>query len=229
MNRDCFYLASSYLSVREAVKINIESTLRNFPKKIIIKSYEDAAKFFRWCQMFDTSNLKEVTYSIYYDMRMDIFRGTLIGWVPPSVKVLKLDTYHCQCIVPNTIKELCIGRCDTGIVLPDTIKKLTLNQKFNGIIQRWPQNMETLIIHGYNCIDGPWPIYNLPEGLREMYVSWGVPIEVKHWPSTLSKLTIETCDDDAMSFWYNIEHAPIPDTVDYHHKHFPSSYLFDDV
>jgi hypothetical protein len=231
MNSDCFYLASSYLHASEAAKINIESVLRNFPTKIIIKSYEDAKKFFRWCQMFDTSNLKEVTYCIY-DMRMGIPRstppGTLIGWVPPSVKVLRLDTYHCQCIVPNTIDALYVGRCDTGLVLPDTIKKLTLEQKFNGIIQKWPQNMESLTIHGYDCNEGPCPIYNLPEGLREMYVSWGVPIEVKNWPSTLSKLTIETSDDDAMAAWYNIEHAPIPENVDYHHKHFTSIYSFDD-
>ncbi len=228
MNTDCFYLATSYLSTNVAVKIDNASLSRNFPTKIIIKSYKDAAKFFRWCQMFDTSNLKEVTYCIYDIQLGELQPQALIGWVPPSVKVLRLDTYHCQCIVPDTIDELYIDRCDTGFVLPDNIKKLTLEKKFNGIIEKWPKNMESLVIHNCYSDNGPWEIYNLPEGLREMYISWGVPIEVKEWPSTLNNLTIETSDDDVMASWYNIEHAPIPDSVHYIHKHFPSIYQFDD-
>lgn len=180
--------------------------------------------------MFDTSNLQEVSYCIY-DMNYGIPRGTLIGWVPPSVKVLRLDTYHCRCIVPETIEELYIDRCDTDIVLdaannfkplPNSIKRMTLEHKFDGIIREWPKHLEKLTIHGWDCENEVYPITNLPEGLQEMHISWGVPIEVKRWPSTLTKLTIETSDDDMVTSWFNIEHAPIPVGIEYTHVHFPS-------
>jgi hypothetical protein len=220
MNTDCFAMVTKFLPFAEATKINVESAVQNFPKKVVLRSFVEVEKFIQWCQTFNPINLEEVTYCIY-DMRYDAPRGQLVGWVPPGVKVLRVDVYNYDVLyaeIPESVEELHLERISKGrIVFPPWIKRVTLGKKFNGIILEWPESMEELNIQGWDSCDynGPHCIDNLPEGLRTMHLSWGVPVEVRKWPTTLEKLTIEESDEDCLVQWIGIQHEEVPKSVDF--------------
>ena len=216
MNNDCLSTITQFLPSAEARKINKVSADKNFPKKVVLKSFRDVEEFIRWCQHFDSSNLEEVAYQIY-DMAWGIPRGQLVGWVPHGVKVLRIDIYKESVFatIPETVEELHLGRVHGAqLALPDHIKRVTLEEKFNGTVVQWPAHLEELVINGWK-LDGDeaFAIDNLPEGLRTMYLSWGVPVEVRRWPASLEELTLVESDDDMLTHWLRVQHAEVPEGV----------------
>ncbi len=208
MNNDCFSLITQFMPRSEAVKLTTESAAKNFPRKVVLESFDDALQFYHWCQVFDTSNLKEVTYRIYE-------RGTgVIGWTPPSVKKLTIDVYnHCDYSIMNTVEELSLSRGD-GVVfnLPDSIKCLRLERMFEGRIGWWPANLEKLTIMSWAIPEEP-DVLELPDGVREIYIDYGVPVEVHVWPAMLETLTLVECEDDHIATWFDMQHGDIPEGV----------------
>jgi hypothetical protein len=226
MNNDCFSIVTQFLPASEAVKLNTETAVKNFPKKVVLKTFREVDEFIRWCDHFDTSNLEEVTYQIY-DMRYDAPRDRLIGWVPHGVKVLRVDVYNeaVYAEMPETVEELHLGRVSgMRLVIPDHVKRVTLEEKFNGEVAQWPAQMDELVVRGWGFDDGneAYAVDNLPEGLRRMHLSWGVPIEVRQWPTTLEELTIVESDDDMLTQWLGIQHTEVPNGVEFTHTRLPS-------
>jgi hypothetical protein len=218
MNNDCLSAVTQYLQTAEAVKISRDSVAKNFPKKVVLKSFRDVDQFLEWGQCFDMSNLEEVTYQIY-DMSYDAPRDQLVGWVPHGVKVLRVDIYNeaIYAELPETVEELHLGRvggCE--LRLPDHIKRVTLEAKFDGTVVQWPAQLEDLVIKGWKCDgseDRAYAIDNLPEGLKTMYLDWGVPVEVKRWPTTLALLTLVESEEDRLGQWLDVNHADVPEEI----------------
>lgn len=222
MNSDCLSAVTQFLSTAEAVKINRDSAVKNFPKKIVLRSFREVDEFLRWCQSFDTSNLEEVAYQIY-DMRLGAPRDRLIGWVPPGVKVLRVDVYNeaIYAEMPETVEELHLGRIDgCALRLPDHIKRVTLESKFDGTVVQWPAQLEDLVIKGWKSDgdeDGAYAIDNLPEGLKTIHLDWGIAVEVKCWPASLAEITLVESEEDRLSWWLDVRHAEVPEGVVFNH------------
>lgn len=226
MNTDCFSNIARFLGSSQAIKFNTEILAKSFPNKITLKTFDDIHQFTRWCQNFNTSNLEEVEYSIF-NMALGAPRDMVFGWVPPSVRVLKLSIYNDGVYnIPDTVEELCLDHCSRAVfMLPHSIRKLTLGPRFKGQIVGWPRNLKELVIQGWmSDVQDQIPLDNLPDSIHTMFLTWGTAVEVQRWPLSLEKLTIETCDDDAMANWLCIEHAPIPDGVDFTHNHIEALY-----
>jgi hypothetical protein len=218
MNNDCFSLISQFMPRADAVKLTTETVAKNFPKKVVIKSFDEALQFYTWCQTFDTSNLEEVTYRIY-DMRWGaVPEGAFVGWTPPSVKKLTIDVYNqCDYRILDTVEELSLNRgTELDFNLPDSIKRLRLEKRFEGRITWWPDALEELTIMSWQMPQGGSgaDVLELPDGIRKIYIDYGVPVEVQVWPAALEKLTLVECDGDHVAKWLNIQHGDIPDEVE---------------
>jgi hypothetical protein len=217
MNTDCFAHISQFMPRKEAVKLTTETAAMNFPKKVVLKSFDEARQFYNWCQTFDTSNLEEVSYVIC-DMRWEVVQeGAFVGWTPPSVKKLTIDVYnHCDYYILDGIEDLTINRAsEMEFHLPDSIKRLRLEKRFEGRIAWWPDSLEHLHINSWAMPyggDGP-DVLELPDGVREIYIDYGVPVEVHVWPAALERLTLIECDDDAVANWLCMTHGDIPEGV----------------
>jgi hypothetical protein len=216
MNNDCLSHITQFMPRVEAVKLTTDSAVKNFPKKVVLKSFDEALQFFNWCQMFDTSNLEEVTYQIY-DMRWDaVPEGAFVGWTPPSVKKLTIDVYnHCDYRIMDTVEELSLNRgADLVFNLPDSIKRLRLESRFEGRIGWWPEALEELRIESWAMPEESFPdVLELPDGIRTIYIDYGVPVEVHAWPAALQKLTLVESDNDYVANWLNMQHADVPEGV----------------
>ncbi len=220
MNSDCISTIARFLEPKQARKLNIRSATENFPKKISLRSFDDIRRFYDWCRKFDTSNLEDVTFSIF-DMDWGAPRDGVFGWVPPSVKVLRLSIYNIGFyqLPYYTVEELHLDHCDTNFQLPNSIRRLTLGASFKGRIVTWPQQLEELTINGWLAEYGNDTIRlgQLPDSIHTMFLTWGTAVQVDRWPLGLRKLTLETSDDDMMADWLGIEHAPVPEGVVYNH------------
>jgi hypothetical protein len=216
MNTDCLSHITQFMPRVEAVKLTTDSAVRNFPKKVVLKSFDEALQFFNWCQMFDTSNLEEVTYQIY-DMNWTP-EDAFVGWTPPSVKKLTIDVYnHCDYRIMDTIEELSLNRGAYVVFnLPDSIKRLRLENRFEGLIGWWPEALEELHIESWAMPDVSFPyVLELPIGIRTIYIDYGVPVEVHVWPTALQKLTLVESEDDYVANWLNMTHGDIPEGVEF--------------
>lgn len=219
MNIDCLSNIAQFLAPSEAVRIDMGMAVKNFPKKIKLRDYTEVEEFVKWCHHFDTSNLQEVEYSIF-DM-VSFRRNMVFGWVPPSVKKLTLRVYNEGVFqIPDTVEELCLDHCCADLHLPDSIKKLVLERRFKGRITTWPAHLEEFVIRGWEMdmdITVPIRLGNLPDSIHTMFLTWGTCVEVSQWPRGLKEFTLETCDDDLVASWFDIEHATLPDEVRFHH------------
>jgi hypothetical protein len=223
MNNDCFSLIAQFMPRKESVKLTPETAVNNFPKKVVIKSFDEALQFYTWCHTFDTSNLEEVTYCIC-DMRWGaVPEGAFVGWTPPSVKKLSINVYnHCDYRIMDTVEDLTLNQASNlDFNLHDSIKKLHLEKRFDGRITWWPDALEELRIDSWMMPEnGAGPdVLELPDGIREIYINYGVPIEVHVWPAELKKLTLVKSYDDAVENWLNMQHGPIPEDVEVHTVH----------
>lgn len=220
MNEDCISTIAKFMQPSLARKLNVRSAVVSFPKKISLHSFEEIHQFYDWCRKFDTSNLEEVKFAIF-DMNWGAPRDMVFGWVPPSVKVLRLSIYNAGVyqLPYYTVEELHLDHCDTDFHLPDSIRRLTLGKNFKGRIAVWPQQLEELTINGWMSEYGNDTIRldALPDSIHTMFLTWGTAVEVPRWPEGLMKLTLETCEDDMMADWLGIEHAPVPEGVEFTH------------
>ncbi len=165
--------------------------------------------------MFDTSNLEEVTYKIC-DMRLvAVPENAFVGWTPASVKKLTIDVYdHCDYRIADTIEDLTLNRAsELEFQLPSSIKRLRLESRFEGRIAWWPEALEELHIESWMMPQGIPDVLELPDGVREIYINYGVPVEVHVWPAALERLTLVESDDDAVASWLNMTHGDIPEEV----------------
>jgi hypothetical protein len=220
MNADCISNITQFLGSKQARKINVRSAVESFPKKVSLRSFNDIRQFYTWCRSFDTSNLEEVEFSIF-DMDWAATRFGVFGWVPPSVKVLRLSIYNTGFyqLPYYTVEELYLDHCDTDFQLPNSIRRLTLGKNFKGRIVAWPQQLEELTINGWISEYGNDIIRldQLPDSIHTMFLTWGTAVQVDRWPLGLKMLTHETCDDDMMADWLGIVHATLPEGVVYNH------------
>ena len=220
MNNDCFTSIFQFLpraDLINLIKLNTEFATKYFPKKIIIRTFDEALQFYNWCQAFDTSNLQEVTYKIC-DLRWDarVPEGVFIGWTPSTVKKLTVNVYNnFDFVIMDTIEDLTLDRAsDVEFYIPDSVKRLCLEKRFNGRICSWSNSLEYLHIEAWPMPIEELDILDLPDGVREIYISYGVPVEVHVWPSELKKLTLIECDNDPVSSWFCIKHGEIPEGVE---------------
>lgn len=230
MNADCISNIIGFLKPVEAMKISVDSVARYFPKKVSLKSYNEVIQFEQWCLSFDTSNLEEVDCIIDH-VCWDFPADMKIGWVPPSVKKLKLSIFNpCELHIPDTVEELYLNGCESiyGITLPLSLKKLILGDRFEGHNLVIPAaGLEELIIIGWTDqeVESPIILDNLPDSIHTIFLSWGIAAQIDRWPSGLKNLTIESYEDDMYGNWLAVEHAPVPEGVNFHHIVIPS--LFD--
>jgi len=218
MNTDCFSLISQFMPRAEAVKLTTETAAKNFPKKVVLKSFDEALQFYNWCQSFDTSNLEEVTYRICELRWGAVPEGAFVGWTPPSVKKLTLDVYNTvDYVIMDGIEELSLNRAsEMQFDLPDSIKRLRLEKRFEGRIEKWPAGLEDLHIDSWMTPYVSMPdVLELPDGVREIYIDYGVPIEVHVWPAGLERLTLVECEEDHMAMWLCMQHAAVPEGVEF--------------
>jgi len=220
MNADCISTIAKFMKPTQARQLNVRSAVENFPKKISLRSFVDIQRFYDWCRKFDASNLEEVTFSIF-DMNWGAPRDTVFGWVPPSVKVLRLSIYNTGFyqLPYYTVEELHLDHCDTNFYLPDSIRRLTLGKNFKGRFSTFPQHLEELTINGWSSEydNAIIRLEELPDSIHTMFLTWGTAVEVAKWPEGLRKLTLETCEDDMLAYWLGIEHAPVPEGVEFTH------------
>lgn len=230
MNNDCFSKVIQFIEPAKAMKINYNSVTQSFPKKIVLRNYEQVEQFVRWCETFDTMNLQEVDCRICY-LTWRIPQNMVVGWVPFTVKKLSLTIYnYCTIDIPDTVEELYLDDCNyQEIRLPLSLKKLTLGKKFGGNIVYWPREIVELIIEGWVINEYQIPICldELPDTIHTITLSWGTMVQFNRWPEQLKNLTLETCEDDMISQWLVIEHAPIPLNVNFTHIKIPSTIFYE--
>lgn len=237
MNTDCISAIAEFADRKDAMKISPFFVKKMFPSSILIRGYKQLSQFLKWARLFDTSNLIEVRIVIeetaFYEQLMmlgdriqteqvppnpdrpdGLWVDYPIGWVPPSVKKLTLNTsIGLEFSIPDTVEELVIERYfeSEGIYLPDTIRALHLMDRFEGIVYHWPENLERLILNGwYPGGRHPVPVNGLPDTIKHMVVGSHLNIEILHWPESLE--TVEFEGDPDSNGW-SITDAGIPDGV----------------
>jgi hypothetical protein len=159
MLSDCLINISSFLPNKEAVRINKLMSTLNLPRRVIIRNPYDIQHFTRWCHLFDTTKLKEVNYDIDYFWIIinkagfpicKTSKDAVVGWVPPSVKILRLNIYQDNIlIIPDTVEELDINYSLPELFIPNSVKKITIGLWFEGTITHWPDNLQELVILGW--------------------------------------------------------------------------------
>jgi hypothetical protein len=217
MNIDCINHISLFMEPIEAVRIARFLAVGRLPRSIRLKNRLEIAQFTRWCSLFDTSRLSEVDMILNENILHP--NDVVVGWVPPSVKYLKVsDIKFCHLEVPNTVEVLTLGGSTRKhIDLPPSIKKLTLNKAFMGSVRTMPAELEVLEIINWAW---PWPdgghpnrLDRLPDTIHTIYIGYGVPVLVSRWPKSLKSLTFHK-NDSILSVWLDAKHAPIPQDVD---------------
>lgn len=189
------FLPSSNLSVASHAGAKFLSW--NFPRSVIVRGLEQVRNFQFTCERVDTSRLVEVSIILDVEDRLALRETETdplevqIGWVPPSVKTLRIKNFpSCNIIIPNGVENLSIDDGDIkNIVIPNTVQTLELGPNFHGSITHFPPALTKLTVLGWTDDDQIAPI--LPETIREVYLGMIIPISFRAWPDSLQKLTIE--------------------------------------
>jgi hypothetical protein len=185
---------------------------------ICLRSTADIQQFKRMCDETGGGGIQEVAYCCHdlYEREQGVY-----GWVPPSVKSLKISvSLSGTFVVPDTVEKLSLDHCGMAeFVLPDSVKELVLEPWFSGQIKKWPASLEKLVINGWFLQHGAEPIRldNLPDTISTMFLTWGTAVEVRKWPAGLKCLIMESSEDDSMASWLGIRHADLPDVQEFKH------------
>jgi hypothetical protein len=182
---------------------------------IVIKTHQDFLDF-----KSSDAQPEEVEYKIF-NMYSQVPREQRIyGWIPQSVKVLKISSYFSEkFMIPDTVEELHLDHRWDDCGVPDSVKKLVLGTNFLGKISQWPAGLEELVINGWGLDDSDEPIGidNLPETVKTVFLGWGTAVEFRAWPQGLQKFTLQTREDDPMVNWLCTEHVPVPAGAEFDH------------
>lgn len=238
MNTDCLTVIAEFADPKEAMKISPFFVKKMFPSSILIRNYKQLSQFLKWARLFDTSNLVEVRIVIdetaFYEQLMILGERILteqvppnpdrpdglfveypIGWVPASVKKLTIcDKVGVPLEIADTIEELSLEHCyyyGNAIHLPDSVQSLHLLAGFEGLVGRWPVNLQELTLKGwYPGGRHPVPIDHIPDTVKHLVVGSHLNIEILHWPESLETVVFE--GDPAENGW-SLEDAGIPEWV----------------
>jgi hypothetical protein len=173
-------------------------------------------EFYRWCELFDTSNLVEVTIRInrnhWWEKEPE---NAIYGLVPPSVNILRISVHSDDSYIRirHPLDELYLNHSAVVSEFPESVRKLTLESDFEGVIEEWPNGLEELDIQGWTrpgssviyISDLPDTVHTIKLGLR--------PIDVHRWPDSLRNLRIECYAENQIHQWLDIRHAPVPEGV----------------
>lgn len=192
MNNDCLAIIAEFADPKQAMQMKPEFTKKFFPKSILLFGAQEIRQFYRWAQMFDTSNLEEVRI-VACDEKGEI------GWVPPSVKKLTINCDLNPIRVPDTVAEVVFEEAKGyNITLTDNIRRLRFLDGFVGAIMKWPANLEELHIEGWCRGNGriPVPIMGLPDSIKHMTLGSHLDITIEQWPESLETLLYEGRPED---------------------------------
>lgn len=221
MNDDCLLMIAQFAGPKQSMQLSREFTGKFCPQSILICGYKQLLEFYEWSRNFDMSNLKEVRIVIQETKLMESLHTHIpnaaraVGLVPSSVKKLTLCVYNDAPIeITDGVEEVVIemGHHLRGLQFPDSVRSIHIVDGFQGLVYRWPSNLERLCINGWCTGNGRWPvpIENIPDTVRYMILGSHLDIEIQHWPESLETLVFEGNPDD---FGWSIEDAGIPEWV----------------
>jgi hypothetical protein len=225
---DCLFTIAQFAESKQATQLTREFAKKFFPSSITIDGHKQLEELYNWARYLDTSNLTEVRIVIRETKLIESLRTNYpkavrpdglviaqpIGLVPPSVKKLTLCVYTNEIIeVSSTVEELvveCAG-CN-GISVPDSIRSIHLKDGFYGIVYKWPENLERLVINGWCRGNGRWPVQidEIPDTVKQMVVGSHLDIEITHWPDNLETVVFEGDPED---YGWSLDDAGISEEV----------------
>ena len=218
MNGDCVYAITQFMTAVETGRLSLKYNKDTFPTQIRLTTYAEVMEFYGWCELFDTSNLVEVTIRInrnhWWEKEPE---NAIYGLVPPSVNILRISVHSDDSYISirHPLDELYLNHSAVVSEFPESVRKLTLESDFEGVIEEWPNGLEELDIQGWGTGNGYSivSISNLPDTVHTINLGLRIPIEIHRWPESLRNLRIECYAENQIHQWLDIRHVPVPDGV----------------
>lgn len=220
LNMNCVYSILEFLVPKTKRQLSRKYVNENMPTSVTISGFKQLRDFNRWFQLFDQGKLLTVRFHMPETKLIESLRSHFpgaaqadgfivddtLGHVPASVKRVEFACgydVNSYIDVSNGVEEVVMGFYGGyRINLPSTIKKLHFTPDFEGVLTRWPEALEEVIIEGWEQGDERvhHPITRLPDTVKTITLYEQLHIVIEHLPSSLETFVYQGYGEDGQDY-----------------------------